>query len=452
MLKKIIKFLLLILIALNCSIEVIAQGQVVDQVVAIVGGNIVKLSDIETQYNQMRLQGNLNENNSSKCQILENILFNKLLLNQAKLDSVVVSDEQVENELDRRLRYYISQFGSKEKFEEFYKKTVIDFKDEFREIIRNQMLVQMMEGNITDNIKVTPAEVKKFFENIPVDSIPLIEAEYEIGHIVKKPIISKAEKEIVKQRLSELRERILKGEKFASLAVLYSEDPGSATKGGELGLFGRGEMYPEFEAAAFSLKNPNEVSEIIETKAGYHILQLIERRGDYVNVRHILMQPRVSPYELQKAKNYLDSVYTVIKDSSISLEKAAMLFSDDLNKNNGGLLVNPSTGNSKFGADDIDPSLFFVIDKLKIGEYSNPVIMKDSEGKQAYRIVYLKSRTSPHRANLKDDYDKIQNAALEQAKNTALKKWINQKISKTYIKIFDEYQKCKFENNWLLKQ
>lgn len=443
--------IIIFLLSIYCCNNLYSQGQVVDQVVAIVGGNIVKLSDIETQYNQMRLQGNANETNTSKCQILENILFNKLLLNQAKLDSVVVSDEQVENELDRRLRYYISQFGSKDKFEEFYKKSVIDFKDEFREIIRNQMLVQMMEGNITDNIKVTPTEVKKFFENIPIDSIPLIEAEYEIGHIVKKPVISKAEKEIVKQRLSELRERIIKGEKFASLAVLYSEDPGSANKGGELGQFGRGEMYPEFEAAAFNLKSPNEVSEIVETKAGYHILQLIERRGDYVNVRHILMQPKVSPYELQKAKTFLDSVYTVIKDSSLTLEKAAMLFSDDLNKNNGGMLVNPATGNTKFGADDIDPSLFFVIDKLKVGEFSNPVIMKDSDGKQAYRIVYLKTRTSPHRANLKDDYDKIQNAALEQAKNNAIKKWVNQKISKTYIKIFDEFQNCKFENNWLVK-
>jgi len=449
--QKIQQFFLLFLIFLFLDKPSKAQDIVIDKVVAIVGGNIVKVSDVEQQYNQMRIQGSLRGGENVKCSILENILVSKLMLNQAKVDSVVVGDEQVESELERRIRYYISQVGSKEKFEEYYKKSVEEFKDEFRDNIRNQMIVQMMEGNITDVIKVTPNEVKKFYDEIPVDSIPLINAEYEVGQIIRQPLISKAEKEVVKQRLNELRERILKGEKFSSLAALYSEDPGSAKKSGELGLFGRGEMFPEFEAAAFNLKTTDELSNIIETKAGYHILQLIERRGDFVNVRHILLMPKVSPYELQKAKYFLDSIQIIIKDSAMDFEKAALKFSDDPSKNNGGIMVNPNGGNSKFAADDIDPSLFFVIDKMKVGDISNPMIMNDNDGKQAYRIVYLKSRSSAHRANLKDDYDKIQNATLERAKAEAVKKWINNKIEKTYIKFFDNYKDCKFENEWVKK-
>lgn len=443
-----IKFFIL-LITLFVATTLKSQNQAIDQVVALVGGNIVKLSDIETQYNQMLAQGTLTGAENTKCTILENILFNKLMLNQAKLDSIVIADEQVEGELDRRLRYYIAQLGSKEKFEEFYKKSTFEFKDEFRDIIRNQLLVQMMEGNITENVKVTPNDVRKFYNEIPKDSIPLIEAEYEIGHIVRQPEISKEEMEVVKQRLEELRERIIKGEKFASLAVLYSEDPGSASKGGELGLFGRGEMFPEFEAAAFNLKQSDEISKVIKTKAGYHVLQLIERRGDFVNVRHILLIAKVSPYQLVKAKNYLDSVYQVIKDSSMAYEIAALKFSDDPSKNNGGLIVNNNSGNSKFAADDVDPSVFFVVDKLKVGEISKPVVMKDADGRQAYRLIFLKTRTTAHRANLKDDYDKIQNATLEAAKAKEVKRWIDDKISKTYVKIFDDYKNCKFENNWL---
>ncbi|MFZ4400068.1 MAG: foldase protein PrsA [Bacteroidales bacterium] len=449
--RKIQKLILLSIIFAFVTMSSKAQNILIDQVVAIVGGNIVKVSDIEQQYNQMKIQGNIKGDETVKCSILENILVSKLMLNQAKLDSVVVSDEQVESELERRLRYYISQVGSKEKFEEYYKKSVNEFKDEFRDNIRNQMLVQMMEGNITDAVKVTPNEVKKFYDQIPTDSIPLINAEYEVGQIIRQPAISKAEKEVVKQRLNELRERILKGEKFSSLAALYSEDPGSAKRSGELGLFGRCEMFPEFEAAAFNLKNTDDISNVIETKAGYHILQLIERRGDFVNVRHILLMPKVSPYELQKAKLYLDSVYTIIKDSAMNFEKAALKFSDDPSKNNGGIMVNPNGGNSKFAADDIDPSLFFVIDKMKVGDISNPMIMSDNDGKQAYRIVYLKSRSSAHRANLKDDYDKIQNATLERAKAEAVKKWINTKIEKTYVKFFDSYKDCKFDNIWVKK-
>lgn len=441
-------FIILTILLVTTSVNSFAQNKVIDQIVAIVGGNIIKLSEIENQYLQQKAQGNLMPADSAKCSIIENMLFSKLLLNQAKLDSVVVSDDQAESEMERRLRYYIAQFGSKEKFEEFYKKSIIEFKAEFKDIIKNQMLAQRMEENITSNVKVTPQEIKKYYNDIPKDSIPLIESEYEIGHIVRQPVVSPEEKAVTKHRLEELRERILKGEKFAGLAVLYSEDPGSAKKGGELGMYGRGELYPEFEAAAFNLKK-DEVSPVIESKAGYHIIQLIERRGDYINARHILLVPKVSPYQLGKAKAYLDSVYTVIKDSTMQFGRAAMKFSDDPSKNNNGMIVNPATGNTKFAADDIDRSIFFAIDKLKPGEISKPVLMKDADGKEAYRILYLKNRTKPHIANLHDDYDKIQNAAFEKAKSAALKKWVNEKISKTYIKIFEPFNSCHFENKWV---
>ncbi len=447
---KLKHFIITFLLLFSLFYQTTAQNKVIDQIVAIVGSNIIKLSDVENQYLQLKAQGNFSASDSMKCNVLENMLFSKLLLNQAKLDSVVISDDQVESEMERRLRYYVAQFGSKEKFEEFYKKSILEFKAEFRDIVKNQMLIQRMEEKITENIKVTPQEIKKYFNDIPKDSLPLIESEYEIGHIVRQPTVTKEEKAITKQRLEELRERIQKGENFSSLAVLYSEDPGSAKKGGELGMYGRGELYPEFEAVAFNLKK-DEISPVIESKAGYHIIQLIERRGDYINARHILLIPKVSPYQLGKAKTYLDSVYTVMKDSAMKFSVAAMRFSDDPSKNNNGMIVNPSTGNTKFGADDIDPSIFFNVDKMKPGDISKPVLMKDAEGKQAYRILYLKARTSPHRANLKDDYDKIQNAALEKTKGEAIKKWVNDKISKTYLKIFEPYNKCKFENNWIKK-
>ncbi len=437
---------ILILLVLVISVFQFAQAQVLDQVVAIVGGKIVKLSDIENQFQQAKLQGVL-LGEKDKCQILENLMVSKLLINQAELDSIVVDDQQIESEMDRRLRYYIAQFGSRDKFEEFYKKSVLEFKNEFREIIRGQKMEQEMEGKITGSVTVTPSDVKKYFNNQDPDSIPLVPAEYEIGQIVRQPKIGQEEKEKVRQKLTELRDRILKGENFASLAVLYSEDPGSAKKGGELGSHGRGEFYPEFEAMAFSLQK-DEISPIVETKAGFHILQLIDRKGDYVNVRHILIMPKVSVYDLANAKNFLDSVYTLIKEKKITIEEAAAKFSDDPSGKNGGMMINSSSGNSRFSAEELDPSVYFVVDKLQQGEVSQAVPMKDEEGKQAYRLLYLKLRTSPHKANLKDDYDKIQNATYEKAKLDALNKWIGEKIKTTYVKIFDEYKKCSFQQNW----
>jgi len=441
-----IKLILILLIAFSFN-KTYSQEKIIDKVIATVGSNIILYSDIETQYLQFQMQG-YSQKDGIRCQIFEEILFQKLLLNQAEIDSTVITDEQVESEMDRRLRYFISQIGSEEKLEEYYNKTIIEIKEEMRTLIREQLLVDNVQKTITSEVKITPAEVKAYFKKIHPDSLPLISSEIQIAQIVKQPTISKAEIESVKNKLNQLRERIIKGEKFSVLARLYSEDPGSASKGGETGLFTKGIMQAEFEVAAFGLEE-NEVSPIIETKFGFHILQLIERRGDYINVKHILMQTKVSPVELNKAKNFLDSVATLINNDSITFEKAATMFSDDPSKNNFGLVINQATLNAKFSPDELDPNIFFAVDKLKVGEISKPAIMKTEDGKQAYRLLCLKSRTEPHKASLKKDYNKIQESALQEKQNKAIEKWISEKTKDTYIYILDkEFKNCKFKYNW----
>jgi len=431
------------------SIQSFSQNKVIDQVIAVVGKNAILSSDIETQYFQYKMQGRLQASSTSiKCQILENLLFQKLLLAQAEIDSVEVTEGRVEAEITRRLRHFISQFGSQEKLEEFYEKSIIEIKEEFRELIKDQMLVESVRQAIAQDIGITPSEVKSFFRKIPKDSIPLINSEVEISQIVIEPPISLEEKVKVKERLETFKARILDGENFSTLAILYSDDPGSAKNGGELGMFGRGEMYPEFEAVAFSLEDDVEISEVFETEAGFHLVQLIERRGEYVNVRHILLIPKVSPYDLQNAQIKLDSVENLINTDSLSFEDAVKKYSDDPGKINGGVMVNQVTGTSKFEEDQLDPQVLFVINKLKIGEISNPVPMKTYDGKDAFRLLRLDKRTLPHRANLSEDYDRIQNWALEDKKMQIVNEWVKNKIKKSYVRINEKYEDCDFQYDW----
>jgi peptidyl-prolyl cis-trans isomerase SurA len=442
--KRVMMALVLCMIMMTAK----AQDKVIDEVVATVGSHMIMLSDIEQQYMQMRAVEGFNTNSTTaRCQILESMLFQKLMLNQAEFDSLKVTDEEVEGSLDSKLRYYIQQFGSRDKLEAFYKKSIDEIKAEFKEPIREQLLEEQVQQKITVDVKVTPSQVKKYFNAIPSDSIPLIATEYEIAEIVKDPPLSPEELNAAKEKITALRARIVKGEKFATLAILYSEDPGSAPKGGELGMFGRGDMYPEFEAAAFSLKK-GEVSDVIKTKAGYHILQLIERRGEYVNARHILIIPKVSPMDIAKAKVKLDSIADLIRKDSITFEKAVRKYSDDPNRMNGGLLINPASGNSRFEASQIDREVFFVIDKMKVGEVSKPVPMTNEEGKEAYRLLYLKLRTEPHRASLKEDYNQIQEWALNDSRTKVIFEWIAKKISSTYVNVTDTYKTCKFNHKW----
>jgi len=444
--RNFIKLILILLITFSFN-KIYTQEKIIDKVIATVGNNIILYSDIETQYLQFIMQG-YSKKEGIRCQIFEEILFQKLLLNQAEIDSIEITDEQIESEMDRRLRYFITQIGSEEKLEEYYNKTIIEIKEEMRTLIREQLLVDNVQKTITSEVKITPSEVKAYFKKIHPDSLPLISSEIQIAQIVKQPTINKSEIESVKNKLNQLRERIINGEKFSVLARLYSEDPGSASKGGETGLFTKGVMQAEFEVAAFGLEE-NKVSPVIETKFGFHILQLIERRGDYINVKHILLQTKVSPVELNKASIFLDSVATLIKNDSMSFEEAALLFSDDPSKNNFGLVINQATGNAKFSPDELDPNIFFVVDKLKIGEISKPAIMKTEDNKQAYRLLYLKSRTEPHTANLKEDYNKIQESALLEKQNNAIEKWISEKSKNAYINIIDEdFKNCKLKYKW----
>jgi peptidyl-prolyl cis-trans isomerase SurA len=445
------KTALVLLFALLISPAFIrAQEQIIDEVVAVVGANYILQSDIEAQYIQYRMQGAIKDARATRCAILEDMLFQKLLLNQAELDSVQITDDQIEQTMDARFRYYIQQFGSQEKLEQFYKKPLLQIKEEFRTLVQEQLMVDEVEQKLTKDIKVTPSEVRNFFNKIPTDSIPMIEMEYEVGQIVKEPIISKEEMEATRERLRGLRERILKGENFAALATLYSEDPGSARKGGEVGFVSRGQLYPEYEAIAFSLKK-GEVSDIVKSKAGYHIIQLIERRGDMINTRHILLMPKISDDDLARASKLLDSVANLIKEQKMTFEEAALKFSDDPGRINGGLLLNPMTGNTSFTANQLDPKVFFAIDKMNVGDVSKPMAMINEEAKKTINLYYLKKRTEPHRANLKDDYSVIQEWALGEKKNKAINKWIGEKIGKTYFRINEYYTDCSFKHNWELR-
>ena len=448
MIRKII-ILVILIVFMATGMQVKAQTEkVVDEIVALVGSHPVYWSDVEAAFAQSKAQGMTGDPFTMRCDIFENLLFQKLLVNQAEIDSLVVDDGQVNDELERRLRYYIQQFGSQQKLEEFYDKSIDEFKNELREPLRLEMLSQQAQGKIVENVKITPNETKDFFNGIKPDSLPLIPTEYEIGQIVKTPVVGPSQLKEARDKVTGLRERALKGDKFSTLAVLYSEDPGSASKGGELGLFSRGTMAPEFESAAFSLKNKNDISEVIKTKFGYHILQLIERKGDFVNVRHILIIPKVSPDDLVVAASKLDSVAELIRNDSLTFQKAALMFSDDPGRINGGLIQSESSGKTSLAADELDPKVFFVIDKMQPGEISNSLPYSTEDGTQAYRVLYLKVRTEPHKANLKDDYNKIQEWALNDKKGKTIGKWIEAKSKTAYIRLGERFKSCDLKYKW----
>jgi peptidyl-prolyl cis-trans isomerase SurA len=422
--------------------------QVIDQVMAVVGARIVLRSEIEKQYIQFLAQG-APETDETKCGIFDQLLLQKLMLNQAEIDSVTVSESQVDGELDRRMRFYVKQIGSEEKLEEYFHTTIRELKAEFRGLIKDQLTVQTMQSKITKDVSATPSDVRGYFESIPKDSLPYIDAEMEVAQIVRKPPVSAEEKKAVKDTLNSYRNRILNGEAdFVVYAALYSQDAGSAKKGGELGFFERGTMVPEFEAAAYNLK-AGEISPVLETKFGFHILQLIERRGDQINVRHILLKPKTSDNDLIRSVNLLDSLRKEINNNTISFEAAAEKFSDDEEtKYNGGLMINAETNTSRLSPDKIDRTLFFQVDSMSLNQASVPLQMITAEGKPAYRIVMVKSRTKPHQPTLKEDYQKIQEVTLQEKQNKVLSDWVSKKQKTTYIHVNEEYGNCQILKHW----
>lgn len=448
---------LLFVFSINVNAQAVSKqikkpaGKVIDEVVAVVGNSEILESDLANQYINYRMQGNNKGTKSQmKCKILESLLYQKLMVSQAQFDSLKVNKVQVAEELQRRISSFINQFGSLRQMEKYYGKSLIEIKSELHDIIKDQLLAQQVQQKIISNVTVTPSEVRNFYNQLPKDSIPLVKTEYVIREIVRAPPVSMEEKLRVKKKLLELRKRILNGESFSTMAILYSQDPGSAKNGGELGFYGPGQLYPAFEAAANKLK-PGQISGVVETKAGYHIIQMIARKGKYINVRHILLIPKVSPVALRKAKLMLDTVVRLIRSDSISFEQAVKTYSMGKNKNSGGYLLNLRTGGIEFEGEQLNPQISFTINTMKQGEISNPVPFKTENQKDAYRILYLEKKIFPHRANLKTDYSKIEQWALMKKRQKAINNWINQKAQSTYIQIVSSYRTCHFKHHWLRK-
>ena len=426
------------------------QGVVLDKVVAIVGRQIVMKSDIESQKQQVKTQGYYSKDDIA-CEILEQGLYQKLLVNQAIIDTVEVSDDMVTAEVDRRINYYIDQFGSEEKLVEYRRQSIDEIRDYLKDIIKEQLTAQTMEETVTSDVTVTPQEVRNCFKSIPKDSLPTINTEFEIEQLSVLPKVEESEILRVKDRLREFKTRVANGESFATLAVLYSEDPGSAMKGGELGFFSRGDMVAEFSAVAFNLQ-PNEVSKVVKTDYGYHIIQMIERRGERINCRHILLKPQVTSQERKNAMLRLDTVRNKIVNNEITFKEACWMFSDDEETRlNGGVMLNPYTGTSLFEAEQLDPKVANAIKGLEVGGISKPFETEDEQGRTVCKIVLLRSKSMPHKANLDQDYQRIQNLAVERKKGDVLEEWLAKTIDATYIKIDDEYKGCKFRSKEWLK-
>ena len=443
--RKYVTIILLTVIAIQLSAQ--NGGTVVDQVVAVVGKHIIKLSDIESGYSQLRVQKGYENPFENRCNILESLLMNKLMLHKGMIDSVEVTEQMIATELDWSMKNLLRYYGTKENLQKQTEHSYDEIRENYIQIITDRYIAQNVEDGITSNVKITPREVQEYYNSIPKDSLPIINEEYEMSEIEMMPNVGEAEKDRVRLELNKLRERVLKGENFSMLATMYSEDPGSAQKGGELGFFGRGDMVGEFEAAAFVLK-PGEVSPVIETKFGFHIIQLVERRGNTINARHILLIPRVSSADLVATQQKLDSVVKLVKEGTITFEDAARRYSSSVTKSVGGVVSNATLGNrftvelAKQQFPDID------ITKLNEGEITPIQMSKNESNQNVFRVVKLTKKIPAHQANLTDDYDKIYNAALQTAKNDKVLDWASKMIKNTYIRINDDFKDCPFKLNW----
>lgn len=423
---------------------------IIDQVVGIVGNKSIKQSDVENEYVQLKAE-NFQANGDIKCMVFEKLLQTKLMVNQAMLDSIVVSETQLESELNQRLDMFISQAGSVEKLEKHFDKSLAEIKKDLMESLRDQQLSTKMQGNIVGTIDITPTEVKNFFKKIPKDSVPTINAQIEIGQIAAYPPFTEKAVAEVKDKLLDLRKRIIAGERFASLAVLYSEDPGSAAHGGEIGFSKKSALDAEYAKVAFALNSPGEVSRIVESEFGYHIIQLIERKGDMVNTRHILMKPKADPESVTKIMHVLDSIAGLLRKDSIKFERAVLLYSMDVETRlNRGLQINPRTGDTRFEMDQVNGADLYAIKKLKSGEFSDPFESHDQKGKVYYKIVTVRANHPAHPANLKDDNNILQEMAKNAKRQSILDEWYTEKIKTTFIHIDDSFKNCNFRSkDWV---
>lgn len=426
-----------------------AQEKIIlEEVIAVVGDFPTFSSEFEAEYFQAKsqyegFQGDL------RCEMFSKLLTDKLLLQKAKIDSIEVADERVESEIERRLRFYASQIGGDEALEKYLGKSLLAYKEEIRDRIRQQMTAEEVRQKLLADVKVSPTDVKRFFDEIPVDSLPLFDAEVEVGLILLKPEASAYAREYAYNTISRLREEIVSGKRdFGIAAASYSDDLGSRIKNGELGYFSRGQMVPSFERAAYLLKG-DSVSPIIETEYGFHILQLIDRKGEKLNVRHILIKPKVVSSDLEAARKKLENTLVEISAGRMDFCKAVQDFSDDdYTKQNCGFYMDPATGVNKIEVTQLEPDIALLVKDLKPGEFSPvlPVAMPD--GSTYFRVLYLKSETPPHRANLRDDYQKIQAFALERKKQKTLEDWALEYSKSTYVRLDEKFNHCEQLKQW----
>jgi peptidyl-prolyl cis-trans isomerase SurA len=424
-----------------------ASGQqIVESIVAIVGNEVIYLSDVEGQVVQLKAERDPTPVELLRCRIFEDQLVQKLFLDQARIDSIEVSPETVESDLNSRLTDYIRRAGSEQALENYFNKSMAEIRKDLREMLTNQYIVQETQGTIAQNITVTPDEIKKYYNSIPKDSLPLVPRKVQLSMISVEPPDMEESKAEVRQKLLDLRSRIINGESFSTLAVLYSEDPATAPKGGELGYTTRGELAKPYAEAAWSLKK-DVVSKIVETEFGFHIIQLIDRKGDMVNSRHILMKPKLSAEQTEWAIMRLDSIADLVRSDSLTFARAAMWFSSDkATRANGGRMVkeNPVDRVTWLTLDELPREINLVVRNMRTGEISEPFRTTDSKGNNIYCIIKLDDEIAPHRVNLKDDYNYLSEAALRDKQSKTYEEWITEKIKKTYIRISDEFRGCTF--------
>ena len=426
----------------------IANPNYIDEVVWVVGDEAILRSDIEMARMQAEQEGTT-FNGDPDCRIPEQLAVQKLFLNQAAIDSVEVTEAEIAQGVEQQVNAWIQMVGSKEKLEEYRKQSLTQIRNELHDEFKNREVIQRMRRQLVEDVKVTPADVRDYFRDLPQDSLPYVPTTVEVQIITMQPRIPVDELNRVKDKLRDFTERVQTGRtSFATLARMYSEDPGSASQGGELGYTGRGMLDPSFAAVAFNLTDPKKISKIVESEYGYHIIQLIDKRGDKINCRHILLKPRVSQAELDSARVHMEELSADLNAGKFSFEEAASMISDDKDtKNNRGLMFNSSEEGrtSRFQMKDLQTEVARVVETLKQGEVSKPFTMVNSRGKTVCAIVKLKNRTEGHQANMQEDFQVLSNVVLEKYRSRFLRDWIQRKIKDTYVKMDDRYKNCDFE-------
>ena len=420
------------------------SGVVVDEIIGRVDDYIVLRSELESTYLDILSRGERISGNT-KCAVLKDLITTKLLVAKAEIDSVLVDDSQVDQELNSRMALIINQIGSEEEIERYYNKTIAEFKRELFDDIKEQLVARKMRQEVLNEIEVSPEEVKEFYDGIPRDSLPYFSTQVKVSQIVKSPEVGREQKEKVRNELISIRDRILNGESFEILATLYSQDPGSAQNGGNLGFVGRGAFQPEFEAEVFRLK-PGEISMPIETQFGYHIIQLIEKRGNLFNSRHILLQPDFSDEDIATTIQFLDSLKEVAYSDSVTFEELAREYSDDKFTSSFGGYFTDAMGGENVLVEELDPVIFFTIDTMDVGDISVPFESRTDDGKLAYKLIFYKEKIPPHLGNLESDYQRFRTFSLNKKQNEELNEWFEDAKKEVFIKIDPEYDPCEILN------